>query len=69
MLLHRRAVVAIGTVLSSFPETVELADGIGLADLVHKLSQSAGAMAKLTEAANDVSSVLKGRSAGKIKNT
>ena len=54
--------VAIGTVISSFPEIVKLADGIGLADLLQQLSQSVGTMQKLSDAAKDVSNMLKGRS-------
>ena len=54
-----RAVVAMGTVISSFPDTIEVANGLGLLELVQQLSQSAGTMPKLTEAANHVWTMLK----------
>ena len=62
-LLCCRAVVAIGTVISNFPETVEVANGLGLLDLMQQLSQSAGTLPKLMEAANHVLTVLKRGSA------
>ncbi len=63
LMLHCRAVVAIGTVISRFPDTIEVADGLGLLDLMQQLSQSAGTLPKLIEAAKHVLTMLQRGSA------
>jgi len=63
IVLSCRAIVAIGTVINNFPDTIEVANGLGLLDLMQQLSQSAGTLPKLMEAANHVLTMLKRGSA------